>query len=156
METIQLFTDTTPLAAENFRALCTGEKGVSRNGTRLHYKGTSFDFICPQLFINGGDITGKNDGTQGESIYGTSIPIENFIRKHDGVGDLSLSSMNYYTSHGSKFVISVGKNSEYDGRLVVIGKVMEGMDVLKSVVSCFPIGQRLSKGALVIADCGQL
>merc|ERR1712084_190082 len=79
--TMELRSDVTPKCAENFRALCTGEKGVGKLGKPLHYKGSSFHRVIPEFMLQGGDFT-NGDGTGGESIYGETFPDENFKHKH--------------------------------------------------------------------------
>jgi peptidylprolyl isomerase len=148
-----LFGKTTPKTAENFRALCTGEKGVGKSGKPLHYAKSIFHRIIPQFMIQGGDFTNGN-GTGGESIYGTKFEDENFKLKHFAPGYLSMANAGPNTN-GSQFFITTIVTSWLDGRHVVFGKVLEGMDVITKVeANGSPSGT--PKSRVEIVDSGEL
>ncbi|KAG5246491.1 peptidyl-prolyl cis-trans isomerase [Salix suchowensis] len=140
---MELFADTTPRTAENFRALCTGEKGKGRSGKPLHYKGSTFHRVIPRFMCQGGDFTAGN-GTGGESIYG----------KHTGPGVLSMANAGPGTN-GSQFFICTAKTGWLDGKHVVFGRVVEGMNVVKVIEKVGSSDGRTSR-PVVVADCGQL
>ncbi|MBZ4330643.1 peptidylprolyl isomerase [Corallococcus interemptor] len=150
---MELFSDDVPKTAENFRALCTGEKGVGKSGKALHFKGTPFHRVIPNFMCQGGDIT-RGDGYGGESIYGEKFADENFKHKHTGPGILSMANAGP-NSNGSQFFLTTATTSWLDGKHVVFGKVVEGMDVVKKIEA---VGSQsgATRQPVKIEDSGQL
>ncbi|KAJ6239178.1 peptidyl-prolyl cis-trans isomerase cyp63 [Anaeramoeba flamelloides] len=151
--TFKLFADIVPKTAENFRALCTGEKGKGKSGKKLHFKGSFFHRVITDFMAQGGDFT-RGDGRGGESIYGTKFEDENFSVKHTKKGQLSMANAGPNTN-GSQFFITFIPCTWLDNKHVVFGEVMNGMSVLDKIHECSSSSGRPSK-KIQITDSGQL
>lgn len=149
-----LYGNEVPRTVESFRALCTGEKGTGESsGKPLHFKDSTFHRIIPGFMIQGGDFT-NGDGTGGESIYGPKFADEGFGVKHEKAGLLSMANSGP-DSNGSQFFITVAETPWLDGKHVVFGEVLSGMDIVKKVED---IGDSSGKPCkpVIITDCGVL
>merc|ERR1712031_147260 len=142
---MELRSDVAPKTAENFRALCTGEKGTGKSGKPLHFKGSSFHRVINDFMCQGGDFTAGN-GTGGESIYGTKFADENFTLQHTGAGP---------NTNGSQFFLCTVETPWLNGKHCVFGNVTKGMEVVKQIEG-YGSQSGQTKAPVVIVECGQL
>lgn len=143
---VELRADVVPMTAENFRCLCTHEKGFGLRKSTFHR-------IIPGFMCQGGDFT-KHDGTGGKSIYGKKFEDENFVLTHTGPGILSMANSGP-NSNGSQFFLCTEKTDWLDGKHVVFGKVVQGMEFVRKMEGVGSDSGKTKK-RVVIEDCGEL
>ncbi|TCD64992.1 peptidyl-prolyl cis-trans isomerase cpr6 [Steccherinum ochraceum] len=145
----ELYNDTVPKTAENFRALCTGEKGVGNSGKKLSYEGSSFHRVIKGFMIQGGN------GTGGESIYGEKFEDEAFDVKHTKPFLLSMANAGPGTN-GSQFFITAAPTPHLDNKHVVFGEVIRGKSIVRAIENTPTSSGDVPSLACTIVSCGQL
>ncbi|GAB7350020.1 hypothetical protein MBLNU459_g0694t1 [Dothideomycetes sp. NU459] len=152
--TFELYDDVVPKTADNFRALCTGEKGKGKSGKPLHYKGSGFHRVIKSFMIQGGDFTAGN-GTGGESIYGEKFDDENFELKHEKPFLLSMANAGPGTN-GSQFFVTTVPTPHLDGKHVVFGEVLAGKSIIRTIENTTTGPNDKPNDECIISDCGEL
>ncbi|KAG6976035.1 hypothetical protein JG688_00001745 [Phytophthora aleatoria] len=153
---IRLYPDV-PKTTENFRSLCTGERGLGRTtGKPLHYRKVPFHRIIKGFMLQGGDFSNR-DGTGGESIYGSKFADEGFRYRHTKAGLLSMANAGKNTN-GSQFFITTVPTPHLDGKHVVFGEVIRGMDVVRKMENVETVvnNKPAPMQAVVIEECGEV
>ncbi|XP_062187154.1 peptidyl-prolyl cis-trans isomerase CYP63-like isoform X2 [Phragmites australis] len=153
--TFELFANVVPKTAENFRALCTGERGLGASTQKpLYFKGTKIHRIVKGFVAQGGDFS-TGDGRGGESIYGGKFPDENFRLMHDQTGVLSMANSGP-DSNGSQFFITFKPLPHLDGKHVVFGKAVSGIALLKKLEAVGSVDSGEPSRQVKIVDCGEV
>ncbi|CAG9464424.1 unnamed protein product [Pedinophyceae sp. YPF-701] len=153
---IELYADV-PKAAENFRCLCTGERGLGKASRKpLHYKGCAFHRIVKGAMMQGGDVV-RGDGSGGESIHGPKFndEKEGLKRRHDAAGVLGMANSGK-NSNTSQFYITFGAAPKFDGKHLVVGRVVAGLEVLERVNAEAASEGGEPRARVAVWDCGVL
>ncbi|KAF1353667.1 cyclophilin-like domain-containing protein [Delphinella strobiligena] len=150
---MELFQDVVPKTAENFRQFCTGET-KNHLGRPQGYKGTKFHRVIRDFMIQSGDFL-NGDGTGSTCIYGTkAFADENFQMRHDTAGLLSMANSGPNTN-GSQFFITTAPTPHLNGKHVVFGKVVDGMDVVRKIEHVRTSSEKPVQD-VVISQCGEM
>ncbi|XP_023305775.2 peptidyl-prolyl cis-trans isomerase D [Lucilia cuprina] len=151
---IELRKDVVPKTAENFRALCTGEKGLGTLGKPLHYKGVRFHKVTRVYVAQSGDVV-NNDGSCGESIYGPIFEDENFLLEHSDEGCVSMANYGQPNTNNSQFIISSVACDNLNGTNVVVGKVLRGLGIIGDMEQNTS-DDGIPSEEIVIVNCGEI
>eukprot|EP00036_Acanthoecidae_sp_10tr_P009499 CAMPEP_0182919552 /NCGR_PEP_ID=MMETSP0105_2-20130417/2811_1 /TAXON_ID=81532 ORGANISM="Acanthoeca-like sp., Strain 10tr" /NCGR_SAMPLE_ID=MMETSP0105_2 /ASSEMBLY_ACC=CAM_ASM_000205 /LENGTH=173 /DNA_ID=CAMNT_0025056761 /DNA_START=39 /DNA_END=560 /DNA_ORIENTATION=- len=148
----ELFADTCPKTAENFRQFCTGE--FRKDRIPQGYKNCKFHRVIKEFMIQGGDFL-NGDGTGLTSIYGGAFEDESFKKLHEGPGVLAMAN-NGPNTNGCQFYITCAKADFLDGKYVVFGRVIDGLLVVRKIeaVPCGPNNN--PKMPITISQCGEM
>lgn len=157
---VKLYHDQAPLACDNFRALCTGKHGIGRSGKPLCFRNSTVHRVVPNFCIQGGDFT-RGDGTGGESIYKpNSRDVDmwgNFrdevFMQHNRKGLLSMAN-NGPDRNRSQFFFTLRALPSLDGKHVVFGEVVDGIEVLDKIAAVATDNKQRPLERVVIVDCG--
>ncbi|KAI9136780.1 cyclophilin-like domain-containing protein [Paraphysoderma sedebokerense] len=149
---MELFADSVPKTAENFRQFCTGEH--RRNNQPIGYKNATFHRVIKDFMVQGGDFL-KADGTGCTSIYGDKFEDENFAHKHTGPGLLSMANSGPNTN-GCQFFITCAKCDFLDGKHVVFGKLIDGLLTLRKIENVMTGPNNRPKLPVMITECGEM
>uniref|UniRef100_A0A8C4ZJH0 Peptidylprolyl isomerase like 6 n=1 Tax=Gadus morhua TaxID=8049 RepID=A0A8C4ZJH0_GADMO len=150
----ELFSNVCPKTCKNFRALCTGELGLSQGGLMLGYRGSLFHRVVPNGWIQGGDISPAGKGDGGESIYGPYFEDESFAISHNKRGILGMANQGPH-SNRSQFYITMQPAPWMDKSYVAFGQLVEGTDFMKKLEEVPTCNERPKQDCRV-ADCGVL
>ena len=150
---IELNVREAPRSCENFRSLCTGERGNGAlSKAPLHYRSVRFHRVIRNFLIQGGDIV-SGDGMGGESIYGGQFGDENLEGKHDAPGVVSMANAGR-DMNGSQFFITTCAAPHLDKTAVVVGRVVVGMEVVRMVERVEVDGEDRPRHSVIVEDCG--
>ena len=153
---VELWSHVAPRTAENFRCLCTGEKGAARafGSPPLHFKKNKVHRIVPGQILQAGDIT-RGGGRGGESIYGQKFADEPFVKKHTRAGLLSMANSGR-NSNSSQFFVTLDAMPHLDGKHVVFGAVTSGLEVILAIAGIAGTPSGATSMEVTIVDCGQI
>ncbi len=149
----ELFAKDLPKTSLNFYHLCLGDKVCQKTNKALYYKGSNFHRVIPGFMCQGGDFLNGN-GTGSISIYGQTFPDEKYVFSHDQPGLLSMANRGLNTN-GSQFFITTADCGWLDGKHVVFGKIIEGIEVLNAIEAQGTDSGK-PKGEVKIIDCGAI